>query len=382
MQSGSGHMQGGQDGPAWRVDAADPGAGAQVRLSGRWQLRTFSGRQPDMAAELARLVAAHPQAAWSLRDVTRLDSLAAVLLWRAWGRRLPDRVDLRPEHRTLFARLAAMSAAPSAPVAPRSEAVRAGVRPLLSHAVELLALSGQVLLDIARVIAQPSRLPWRDLSAAVFRTGTQALPITAMVGFLVGVVFCYLSGRQLQQFGADVFIVNLLGITVVRELGPMLAAILVAGRSGSAITAQIGVMRLNQELDAMTVLGLPHGLRLVLPRVLALLLVMPLLVAWTSVATLAGGVLAAQVELGIAPGQFIERLRATLPILNVGIGLLKGVVFGALVAIVSCHFGLRTRPDTASLGRSVTASVVTSITVVILADAVFAVTFSGMGLRR
>jgi len=116
--------------------------------------------------------------------------------------------------------------------------------------------------------------------------------------------------------------------------------------------------------------------------VLALLLVMPLLVAWTSVATLAGGVLAAQVELGIAPGQFIERLRATLPTLNIGIGLLKGVVFGALVAIVSCHFGLRTRPDTASLGRSVTASVVTSITVVILADAVFAVTFSGMGLRR
>jgi len=168
----------------------------------------------------------------------------------------------------------------------------------------------------------------------------------------------------------------------VRELGPMLAAILVAGRSGSAITAQIGVMRLNQELDAMTVLGIAHGLRLVLPRVLALAIVVPLLVAWTSVATLAGGVLTAQVELGLSAGQFIERLRVTLPLLNVGIGLLKGVVFGVLVAIVACHFGLRTRPDTASLGRSVTSSVVISITVVILADAVFAVAFSGMGLRR
>jgi phospholipid/cholesterol/gamma-HCH transport system permease protein len=253
---------------------------------------------------------------------------------------------------------------------------------MLSHAVDLVALTGQCMLDLARVAVRPSRLPWRDLSAAVFRTGTQALPITALVGFLVGVVFCYLSGRQLQQFGADVFIVNLLGITVVRELGPMLAAILVAGRSGSAITAQIGVMRLNQELDAMTVLGIAHGLRLVLPRVLALAIVVPLLVAWTSVATLAGGVLTAQVELGLSAGQFIERLRVTLPLLNVGIGLLKGVVFGVLVAIVACHFGLRTRPDTASLGRSVTSSVVISITVVILADAVFAVAFSGMGLRR
>jgi phospholipid/cholesterol/gamma-HCH transport system permease protein len=116
--------------------------------------------------------------------------------------------------------------------------------------------------------------------------------------------------------------------------------------------------------------------------VLALAIVLPLLVVWTSLATLAGGVVAAQVELGLSAGQFIERLRVTLPILNVGIGLLKGLVFGVLVAIVSCHFGLRTRPDTASLGRSVTASVVTAITVVILADAVFAVAFSGMGLRR
>jgi phospholipid/cholesterol/gamma-HCH transport system permease protein len=356
-----------------------------VRLSGRWHLQALAVRQREIATDLDRLVARYPQAGWDLRELARLDSLGAVLLWRAWGRRLPARIDLRPEQRALFARLAAAAAARGEAAAPPEERTDLGesqARRMLSHAVDLVALTGQCMLDLARVAVRPSRLPWRDLSAAVFRTGTQALPITALVGFLVGVVFCYLSGRQLQQFGADVFIVNLLGITVVRELGPMLAAILVAGRSGSAITAQIGVMRLNQELDAMTVLGIAHGLRLVLPRVLALAIVVPLLVAWTSVATLAGGVLAAQVELGLSAGQFIERLRVTLPLLNVGIGLLKGVVFGVLVAIVACHFGLRTRPDTASLGRSVTSSVVISITVVILADAVFAVAFSGMGLRR
>ena len=385
MRSGNGRDAGARDAPAWRVEAAEAGGGAAVRLTGAWHLPALAERQRELAGELQRLVARHPGVGWDLRGLTRLDSLGAVLLWRAWGRRLPPGLDLRAEQRALFARLAEAGGA-------RGEAVPAGedradrwiarVREMLAHAADLVALFGQVLLDLGRVLARPARLPWRELSAAVFRTGAQALLITALVGFLVGVVFCYLSGRQLQQFGADVFIVNLLGITVVRELGPMLAAILVAGRSGSAITAQIGVMRLNQELDAMTVLGIAHGLRLVLPRVLALALVVPLLVAWTSVATLAGGVLAAQVELGLSPGQFVERLRATLPLLNVGIGLLKGVVFGVLVALISCHFGLRTRPDTASLGRSVTASVVTSITVVILADAVFAVAFSGMGLRR
>ena len=385
MVSGSGWVEQGHGAAAWRVEAPDAGQPVAVRLSGRWHLQALAARQREIAADLDRLVARHPHAGWDLRELARLDSLGAVLLWRAWGRRLPARIDLRPEQRALFARLAAAAATrgeTAGPPTDQTASEESHARQVLSHTVDLVALTGQCVLDLARVAVRPSRLPWRDLSAAVYRTGAQALPITALVGFLVGVVFCYLSGRQLQQFGADVFIVNLLGITVVRELGPMLAAILVAGRSGSAITAQIGVMRLNQELDAMTVLGIAHGLRLVLPRVLALAIVVPLLVAWTSVATLAGGVLAAQVELGLSPGQFIERLRVTLPLLNVGIGLLKGVVFGVLVAIVACHFGLRTRPDTASLGRSVTASVVISITVVILADAVFAVAFSGMGLRR
>lgn len=385
MVSGIGQVEQGHGAAAWRVEAPDAGQPVAVRLSGRWHLQALAARQREIAADLDRLVARHPQAGWDLRELARLDSLGAVLLWRAWGRRLPARIDLRPEQRALFARLAAAAATrgeTAGPPTDQTASEESHARQVLSHTVDLVALTGQCVLDLARVAVRPSRLPWRDLSAAVYRTGAQALPITALVGFLVGVVFCYLSGRQLQQFGADVFIVNLLGITVVRELGPMLAAILVAGRSGSAITAQIGVMRLNQELDAMTVLGIAHGLRLVLPRVLALAIVVPLLVAWTSVATLAGGVLAAQVELGLSPGQFIERLRVTLPLLNVGIGLLKGVVFGVLVAIVACHFGLRTRPDTASLGRSVTASVVISITVVILADAVFAVAFSGMGLRR
>ena len=168
-----------------------------MRLSGRWHLQALAARQREIAADLDRLVARHPQAGWDLRELARLDSLGAVLLWRAWGRRLPARIDLRPEQRALFARLAAAAATrgeTAAPPADQTAAEESQARRVLSHAVDLVALTGQCVLDLARVAVRPSRLPWRDLSAAVFRTGAQALPITALVGFLVGVVFCYLSG--------------------------------------------------------------------------------------------------------------------------------------------------------------------------------------------
>jgi phospholipid/cholesterol/gamma-HCH transport system permease protein len=166
----------------------------------------------------------------------------------------------------------------------------------------------------------------------------------------------------------------------VRELGPVLAAILIAGRSGSAITAQIGVMRVTEELDAMRVMGIAHGFRLVLPRALALAVVMPLISVWTTLAALAGGMLAANASMGITPGFFIESLPAAVDVSNLVLATVKSVVFGLLIALVGCHFGLRVEPNTESLGKGTTASVVTSITAVILVDALFAVLFKGIGI--
>ena len=203
--------------------------------------------------------------------------------------------------------------------------------------------------------------------------------ITAIVGLLIGIVLSYLSAQQLRNMGGDIYIVNILGMSIVRELGPMLAAILVAGRSGSSITAQLGVMRVTQELDAMQVMGLPHGFRLILPRVLALAIAMPLLVIWTDIMALTGGMLAAQQELELAPSYFLMRLPDVVTLANYWIGLGKGVVFGILIALVACHFGLRIKPNTKSLGEGTTISVVVAITVVILADAVFAIAFRGVG---
>jgi phospholipid/cholesterol/gamma-HCH transport system permease protein len=251
---------------------------------------------------------------------------------------------------------------------------------MLDHLKALTRLVGQLLLDILRLVRHPQEGPWRDFSGHLYHIGATALPITALVGFLIGVVLAYLISQQLRQFGADAFIVNILGISLIRELGPVLAAILIAGRSGSAITAQIGVMRVTEELDAMRVMGIAKGFRLVMPRALALSIVMPLISVWTTLAALLGGMLAAQVAMGITPAFFMNALPEAVEVANLTLATCKSVVFGLLIALIGCHFGLRVKPNTESLGQGTTASVVTSITVVILVDALFAVLFKNVGI--
>ncbi len=246
---------------------------------------------------------------------------------------------------------------------------------------DFLGLIGQLVLDVGKLLRAPLRGPWRDFSGQIYQFGTTALPITALVGLLIGVVLAYLTSQQLRQYGAETFIVNILGLSLIRELGPVLAAVLIAGRSGSAITAQIGVMRVTEELDAMRVMGIPHGFRLVMPRVLALAITMPLISMWTSMAALFGGMIAADLSLDISPAYFLSALPRAVPMSNLYLALSKSAVFGILIALIGCYFGMKVKPNTESLGRGTTSSVVTSITVVILVDALFAVLFKGVGLR-
>jgi phospholipid/cholesterol/gamma-HCH transport system permease protein len=256
----------------------------------------------------------------------------------------------------------------------------AGVWQVLDHLWGMVRLLGQLLLDTLKMLRAPSKAPWRDLSGHLYHIGATALPITALVGFLIGVVLAYLMSQQLRQFGADAFIVNILGVTLIRELGPVLAAILIAGRSGSAITAQIGVMRVTEELDAMRVMGIAKGYRLVLPRAMALALAMPLLAVWTTLSALLGGMLAADLAMGVTPAYFFAALPRAVQVSNLTLAVGKSVVFGILIALIGCHYGLRVKPNTESLGQGTTASVVTSITMVILVDALFAVVFKSVGI--
>jgi phospholipid/cholesterol/gamma-HCH transport system permease protein len=358
--------------------------GRNVALRGRWTLVAIEAQ----ARDLARGIEEHAAAAgtsWDAGSIEALDSAGAMLLWRSWGRSLPQALDLRPEHRHIFERIAAVGGRGGSVVAPRPALVwllavgKAGLR-LRGHVADFLVLIGQLALDLLHLLRVPGDLPRREISANIYKSGVRAMPVTALVGFLIGVVLSYLSSLQLRLVGADIFIVNILGIGIVRELGPVLVAVLVAGRSGSAMTAQLGVMRVTEEVDALTTMGVSRSLRLLLPKVVALSVAVPLLVLWTIAIALVGGMIAANIELDIGYGYFIQTLPRAVPLANLWIGLAKGLVFGLLVALVACHFGLRVQPNTESLSFNTTASVVTAITVVILVDAVFAVLTRQVGL--
>ncbi len=366
--------------PALQIDG---GKQSTVRALGSWQVQALA--RPGAMAQLQASLRQIPGgiASWDLSQITSLDHIGAQWFWNAWGRSLPAQLRLAPHHEDFFRRLQEGGTL-SLPQKPgRSWLSLEGLHRLVanvsSHMLGFVALLGQLALDLGRLTRRPQRGPWKEISANIYHIGYQALGITALVGFLIGVVLSYLSAQQLQTFGADIYLVNILGMSIVRELGPLLAAILVAGRSGSSITAQLGVMRVTEELDAMLVMGMPHGFRLILPKVVALAISMPLLVVWTDAIALAGGMVAGQWELGLSARYFLQQLPSAVPLANYWIGLGKGVVFGCLIALVACHFGMRIQPNTESLGQGTTLSVVTAITAVILADAVFAVIFKGVG---
>lgn len=368
-----------------RIEQQDTPQGRLYVVRGAWTAADLTGEATwdALTAQLKDLP--DSAAVWDLEQVHKLDHLGAQVLWNHWGRKWPEQIKAEPNQRAVLETVAKFNI--EAPAKARTTDWSApfillGERlfRLLDHLKGLVRLIGQLLLDILRLIKHPQEGPWRDLSGHLFHIGATALPITALVGFLIGVVLAYLISQQLRQFGADAFIVNILGISLIRELGPVLAAILIAGRSGSAITAQIGVMRVTEELDAMRVMGIARGFRLVMPRALALAVVMPLISVWTTIAALLGGMLAANVSMGISPSYFINSLPAAVEVANLTLATAKSVVFGLLIALVGCHYGLRVKPNTESLGQGTTASVVTSITVVILVDALFAVLFKSVGI--
>ncbi|HNH36351.1 MAG TPA: ABC transporter permease [Rhodocyclaceae bacterium] len=358
--------------------------GRNARLSGNWTLAALARAPGTLRNALADL-AGKGDTSWDCTAIESLDSAGAMTLWRTWSREMPELLVARPEHVRIFERIARAEKEPAAvrpPVSPFEGVISVGsvAIALGRHLADFLALIGAVFLGIAHLVRVRADFPKREMTANLYKAGVMAMPVSALVGFLIGVVLSYLSSLQLKQFGADVFIVNILGMGIIRELGPVLVAVLVAGRSGSAMTAQLGVMRVTEEIDALSTMGISQTLRLVFPKVAGLSIAMPLLVLWTTVIALAGGMVAAQIQLDIGYGFFVQSLPKAVPAANLVIGLAKGVAFGIIIALVACHFGLRVRPNTESLSANTTASVVTAITMVILVDAVFAIATRHIGL--
>jgi phospholipid/cholesterol/gamma-HCH transport system permease protein len=245
---------------------------------------------------------------------------------------------------------------------------------------ELLGFLGLVVARLARTVLHPRRLRLTSLVHHMQEVGINAAPIVALMAFLIGVVLAFQGSAQLRQFGAEVFVVDLIAISILRELGILLTSIIVAGRSGSAFTAAIGSMKLREEIDAMRTLGLDPMEVLVLPRVLALLLMLPVLGLIANGAGLLGGALMSWIELGVSPGMFITRLKETTDVWHLAIGFIKAPFFAVIIGVIGCFEGMRVEGSAESVGRLTTTSVVLAIFSVIVADAVFSIFFAELGV--
>ena len=212
------------------------------------------------------------------------------------------------------------------------------------------------------------------------QSGLNALPIVGLISFLIGVVLAYQGADQLARFGAQIYTVNLVGVGVLREMGILLTAIIVAGRSGSAFTAQIGTMKVNEEIDAMRTMGLDPMEVLVLPRIMALVLVMPLIAFYADIMGLLGGAVMATAVLDISFFQFARQLNASDPIWSFWIGIIKAPIFAFIIATIGCYEGLRVTHSAESVGRQTTRAVVEAVFLVIVLDALFSILFSVLGI--
>ncbi|HYL50096.1 MAG TPA: MlaE family lipid ABC transporter permease subunit [Stellaceae bacterium] len=251
---------------------------------------------------------------------------------------------------------------------------------LLRSARALVGFFGEVAITFARIAARPQRLRFTPMVAQMQRAGVSALGIVGLLSFLVGIVMTYIGAQQLKPYGAEIFTVNLLAVGTLRELGGLMSAIIIAGRSGSAFTAEIGAMMVNEEVDAMRTLGLDPIEVLVVPRILGLILTLPLLTFWADFTGLAGGALMCRTSLDIPLTTFLVQLHSAVSLWSVFLGIIKAPFFAVCIALIGCNEGLLVSRSAESVGRHTTQSVVQAIFLVIVLDALFSILFNELGI--
>jgi len=248
-----------------------------------------------------------------------------------------------------------------------------------SGIVGVVGFFGQVLIAFFKIIIHPSRFPHRALVRQMELVGVAALPIIGLMSFLIGVVIAQQGAVQLEQFGAESLTINLVGRITLRELGVLMTAIMVAGRSGSAFAAQLGTMKLTEEIDAMRTIGISPIEALVLPRIMAATFMMIVLGFYASIVAIVGGAVVGQFGLGIPFSTFLERIQEVVPSYDLWVGLIKAPVFGLIVALAGCYHGMQVRGNSEEVGSRTTMAVVSAIFAVIVIDAFFAVFFTEIG---
>jgi phospholipid/cholesterol/gamma-HCH transport system permease protein len=374
--------------PPLELAALDQPAPDSLRLSGPWtahgiarlegRLRSVALTAGAASIDCAGILALDTAGAWVLgRLLVRL---------RTGGRTVTVQA-LRPAFTTLLELVdreaSAVAGHPAAPRAPAPGALaRLGARTLAAgtEARALLVFLGETALALGGSLAHPARLRWRPFLYNIETAGVAALPIVGLLAFMLGVVVAYQGADQLRQYGANIYVTDLIGLSMLREFAPLITAIIIAGRSGSAYAAQIGTMAVTEELDAMRTLGISPTEMLVLPKLAALLVAVPLLTVWADFLGVAGGMVMAKIQLGVGYTEFLERFVNAVSITTYTVGLGKTPVFAVIIAVIGCFQGFATKNDAESVGRHTTRAVVQTIFLVIVADGLFSVVFSALDL--
>lgn len=378
--------------PAGMLRVERAGGDIALKFAGRWDIATVSQLDKPLRA---LSVPAGGSVRFELGAVTALDSSGAWAVYRLWKRlrdegRAVEITSGKEAHRALIERLEKeLEKKPEAtgsarrrqnPVLHSLDELGANVLRAWSETKDLLSFFGMVIVGMIRSIFQPQRIRLTSTVNQIERVGLNALPIVGLLSFLIGVVLAYQGIDQLRAFGAEVFTVNLAGLSILREIGILMTAILVAGRSGSAFTAQIGTMRIREEIDAMRTLGLDPLDILVLPRIFALTFTMPLLAFYADIVGLFGAAVATMAILDMPPTQFLDQLRQNVPIRHFWVGISKAPVFGFIIALVGCRYGLKVKGSADAVGRRTTQAVVEGIFLVIVFDAIFSIIYSRLGI--
>ena len=363
------------------TDTSSATADVSVRCMGAWIVQGIAQLEHRLE-EVSRLV--EKDLVIDAAAITALDTSGAWLLHRTIremeqsGRSVTVN-GLRPEFAALMRLIASCSTAPetSPSIAPVWLA-RIGRHSWLAlrGVFGMFAFVGECAIILLRSVIHPRRIRWRAILHNLQTAGFEALPITGLLSFLMGVVIAYQGADQLQRFGANIFIADLVGLSMLRELSPLLTAIIVAGRSGSAYAAQIGTMKVTEEIDALRTIGVGPTELLVLPKLLALIIALPLLTLYTDVTGVLGGMIMARSKLDVSFDVFLDRLGDAVSLSSFLTGIGKAPVFAVIISLVGCYQGFQVTGSADSVGRQTTVSVVQSIFLVILADALFSVVFN------
>ena len=334
--------------------------------------------QSPLTVEAGGLTALDSAGAWVLQSLLRAGSTAQ-------GKVAAAPQGLSEAHRALLARVAAHSALAAAQppqTQPPStlQALGKGCHDAARQVLAVLALLGELAHTAKATLLHPRRWRWRQVLFNIRSAGVDALPIVGLLSFLLGIVVAYQSAEQLRQYGANIFIVDVVGLSMLREFAPLVTAIVIAGRSGSAYAAQIGTMAVTEEIDAMRTMGLSPLEMLVLPKVVALVIALPLLTLFADIFGVLGGMLMAQLTLGVGHAEFAHRFTTAVSVTDFLVGIGKAPVFAVIIVVIGCFQGLQTRGGADSVGRQTTRAVVQSTFLVIVADALFSVAFSALDL--